>query len=194
MTTTSTTIGLGSRVVADSGDAVWELKCSVFWIDIDDAGYNRKEEDHVTETNRMTEGMDCTGGATSDSAAPPWRYRAGIAPRRDSLAPVYDSLAALKSPAVSARPPMTLARSPVDTLAVRRYLVRRDTKAPTLTERLTGATGRISVSRENGDTLAVIHTGMLSALDLAPTATAEEARVLRLLAATLALPLISSRN
>ena len=194
MTTESTKIGLGSRIVSDSGDSAWTLRCSVFWIDVADVGYNRTDEDHVTAQTRTTEGIDCTSGETSDSAAARWRFRTGIAPRRDSLALVYDSLVALKSPAVSALPPMTLEHSLADTLAVRRYLVRRETKAPTLAEQLAGRVGRVYVTRETGDAIAVIHTGMQTSLDLAPGATNEEARVLRLVAAALSMPLISSQN
>ena len=194
MTTESTKIGLGSRSVSDSGESAWTFRCSVFWIDVADVGYNRTDEDHVTAQTRTTEGMDCTGGESSDSAAGRWRFRAGIAPRRDSLAVVYDSLVALKAPAVSARPPMTLERSPSDTLPVRRYLVRRETKAPPLAEQLAGTVGRIYITRENGDAIAVIHSGMQTRLDLAPGATSEEARVLRLVAAALSMPLLSSQN
>ena len=193
LTTDRTQIGLGSRVASDSGDGVWQLRCSVFWIDADEVEYNRKEADHVTRHSRTTEGIDCGAGAMSDSGVARWRYRAGIAPRRDSVAIVYDSLVALKSAAVSASPPMSLERLPAGLVPGAGYRLSRDARALTLAEPMVGGGGRINITRENGDAVAIIHTGLHVTLDVSPDATAEEVRVFRLIAATMVVPLISSR-
>jgi hypothetical protein len=58
---------------------------------------------------------------------------------------------------------------------------------PSLMDQLQ-ATARYVVARSDGTAVARIHTGAFTALDLAPDVSAEEARVLRLVAGLLATP------
>lgn len=177
-TTESVEIGLGTRTVTDSSGG-WELRCSVLWVDEQDEEYNRKDDDHVAKTTRVTEGADCRGVTITDTSVARWRFRAGIAPPRDSLAAIYDSLVTAKSPMVSAVPPMSLERVAPQGAVEARYEISRD--ALTFAERLT-ASVRTRIKREGGETVALLYTGFTTGLDLAADVTDEEARVLRLVA------------
>ena len=184
LTTDRVEIGLGTRTVADSGDSPWQLRCSVFWIDDQEEEYNKDDMDHITRSVRRAEGADCRVVEVADTAVVRWRFRAGIAPGRDSLAAIYDSLAFANPRMVSATPPLSLERVTPDGVVEARYGVSRDSLL-TFPQRISGA-GRVTIRRESGDAVAVIHTGFTAGLDLAPGATPGETRVVRLVAALLA--------
>ena len=182
-------IGLGTRVVSESGG--WQLRCSLFWIDDEEIQYNRTDADHVSRSMRRTEGESCRVVASVDTGVVLWRFHAGIALSRDSLALLYDSLSAQKSAAVGASPPMSLERLTADDSVAARYDLARDLGAKTLAERV-GGVRRIQVSREGGATVAVMSVTVRTTLDLAPGTSDDEARVLRLVAAALQVPLESA--
>jgi hypothetical protein len=184
LTTERQKIGLGTHIISDSGATVLQLRCSVYWIDDEDVEYNRKDSDHVTQSVRRSEGADCRLVDAADTGVVRWRLSAGIAPPRDSLAAIYDSIAAVNPSLVSANPPLSLVRLAPDGTVDTRYTVTRDSLL-SLSEALTFVS-RLIVERENGAPLAVIHTGLGTVIDLAPDATAEESRVLRLVAALMA--------
>lgn len=185
-TTDRTDIGLGTRVVTDADG--WQLRCSVLWIDDQEVEYNKTDDDHVTHEVRRTAGADCRALAPHDSGVIRWRFRTGIAPSRDSLAAIYDSLAAEKSPQVSAEPPMSLEHLTAAGIVDASYCLTRDATAPTLMERLS-LTVRFHVRRDSGAAVGVIQTGAKPMLDLAPGSSADEARMLRLVAGFMAISL-----
>jgi hypothetical protein len=189
MTSDRARIGLGTRVVSDSGG--WQLHCSLFWIDDQEIQYNKTDDDHITRSARRTEGENCRVVTAADTALVRWRFRAGIAPTRDSLAMVYDSLSAAKSQAVGASPPMSLERLRTDGTVAARYDFTRGDATPTFAERM-GGVRRMRVSREGGGEVAVMNVSLRTTLDLAPGTSDDEARVLRLVAATLAVPVGST--
>lgn len=184
LTTDQTRVGLGTRVVADADG--WQLRCSVLWIDDQEVEYNRTDDDHVTRDVRRTEGADCRAFAPSDSNIVRWRFRAGIAPSRDSLATIYDSLEAAKSAAVTATPPMSLEHLTAAGAVDATYCLTRDVTAPSLMQRLSGAT-HVHVRRETGALIGTIQSGWKPMLDLSPDAGPDEARMLRLLAGFMAI-------
>ena len=184
MTTGNIEIVLGTRTLTDSGAAPWELRCAVYWIDDQEEEYNKDEMDHVARSVRQSEGAVCRAVARSDTSAVLWRFRAGIAPPRDSLAQVHDSLETADPQQVSARPPMSLERVGPDGSIAGRYEIGRDVEQPP--SRLGFIPRRMHVSREGGPLIAIIDNTDEATLDYSPDATAEEVRFLRLLSGFMA--------
>lgn len=187
-----TVIGLGTRVTTGGTGGEWQLRCSIFWIDDQEVAYSRSDGDHVTQATRRTEGTRCDAVASPDTGIAQWRFHTGITPPRDSLAIVYDSLASGESPAVSARPPMALERLTAGGRIDARYVVSRDTAALTFADRLRAR--KLSVTGASGAPLAVIHFGIQLTLDMASGATEEETQIVRLVGATLWVPLADTRR
>jgi hypothetical protein len=185
-TTERTMVGLGSRVVSGPAAAELELHCDVFWMDDEERAFDRAEAMDVTWSGeRVAQGMRCLGRAAGDTVAAVWRFEAGIAPPRDSLAAVFDSLVAAMSPLIAPVPPMALERRGPDDQVEARYTVTpRGPGARQFSARV-----RLQVGREDGSPVAIIHAGPESVLDMAPDASSEEKRVLRLVAALLTVPL-----
>jgi hypothetical protein len=182
MATEYVEVGLGTRTVSDSGPTSWELRCSVYWIDDQEEEYNRRETDHVATSARRSEGAVCRAVDLADTSVVRWRFRAGIAPPRDSLATIYDSIRTRQPELVGPHPPMTLERIAPDGSVDAAYSVTTELVPLPFGVRLVA--GRLSVSREPGaPPIAVIHVVPEPALDLAPDASPEEARMLRLLTA-----------
>ena len=182
MATEYVEVGLGTRTVSDSGPTPWELRCSVYWIDDQEEEYNKSETDHVATSVRRSEGAVCRAVDLADTSVVRWRFRAGIAPPRDSLATIYDSIRVTQPELVGPHPPMTLERIASDGSVDATYAVA--TELVPLPFGMGRVAGRLSVSRQQGaPPIAVIHAVPEPALDLAADATVEELRILRLLTA-----------
>lgn len=191
-TTEWTTIGLGERVVREPGDDGWRLACSVFWIDVEDVEYDKDRGDHVSRDRRATEGLDCRASALADTGAVLWRFRRGIAPSREALAAQFDRLAAEGSADVTASPTSSLERVERDATGGVRYVVEDELPGEggeTGWAAHVGVGTALRVTRENGERVATLRHGMRLAIDVAPGGTADEARVLRLVGAAMAVPL-----
>jgi hypothetical protein len=196
-TTDRVRVGVGTRVVTDTSDGGWTLTCAAFWID-DEEIEKGGDGDHIARSTRRTRGLDCRAAASRDTSVIRWRFRRGVAPPLDSLASVYDSLAARNSPTVSTAPPMSLERLATDGRAGARYEVAWESPGaiprPTLAERV-GLVMGLRVSRESGSPpIATLHQTMApdygrGTLDFGPDVSEEEARILRLLAVALHMPL-----
>ena len=182
MTTEYVEVGLGTRTVSDSGPRPWELRCSVYWIDDKDEEYSRDEDDHVARARRRAEGAVCRAVDLADTSVERWRFRAGVAPPRDSLAAIHDSLRLANPEMVSANPPMTLQRIAPDGTVEATYAVAMDfAEAPGGVRILAG---RMRVSRAVGaPPIAIIHVIPEPSLDVGPDVTPEEVRILRMLTA-----------
>jgi hypothetical protein len=182
MTTDYVEVGHGTRTVSDSGPTSWELRCSVYWIDDQEEEYNKSENDHVTTSARRSEGAVCRAVDLADTSVVRWRFRAGIAPPRDSLATIYDSIRIVQPELVGPHPPMTLERIAPDGTVAASYAV--VTELVSLPLGMGRVAGRLNVSRAQGaPPIAVIHAIPEPALDLAADTTMEELRILRLLTA-----------
>lgn len=184
MSTDRVEIRHGRHVLTDSGSTVWRLRCSVYSIDDQTEEYNREEDDHVTRSVRRSEGADCGAFDVADSTVVLWRFRSGVAPPRDSLAAVHDSLSRTEPAMVSATPPMSLTRLATDGSVAARYDVTRQTPA-TLTEQL-AELHRVTIAREGGVPVAIIYRASGTSVDLAPEATGDEIRIVRLVAGLIA--------
>ena len=185
LSTDNVQVGHGTRTVTDSAATPWELRCRVYWIDDQVEEYNRSEMDHVARSTRRSEGAHCRVVDMADTTNATWRLRAGIAPARDSLAATYDSVSAVSPQEVSANPPMLLERMGSAAELTQRYTIDRE---PPARFTLSGVPARRSrVMRSDSTAVGVIHTAPQgTAFDIAPGATPEEIRVLRLVAALLA--------
>ncbi len=193
MTTEYVEVGLGTRTVSDSGPTSWELRCSVYWIDDQEEEYNKSENDHVATSARRSEGAVCRAVDLADPAVVRWRFRAGIAPPRDSLATIYDSIRAVQPELVGPHPPMTLERVARDGTVDATYAV--TTELVALPLGMGRVAGRLNVSRAQGaPSIAVIHAVPEPALDVSADATAEEVRILRLLTALRAASFTGARD
>ena len=177
-------VRLGTHTISDSAATPWTMRCSVYSIDDQTEEYSKAEDDHITETVRRSEGAHCLAFDAADSAVVLWRFRSGIGPSRDSLAAAYDSLAKTDPMLVSARPPMSLERFAPGGAVAARYEVSREDPA-TMMERF-GAVQRVKVAREGGIPVAIVHVSEGTTVDIAPEATPEEVRIVRLVAALVA--------
>ena len=184
-TTESVQIGIGTRTVTDSGPTSWELRCSAYWIDDQEEEYNKADEDHVARAIRRSEGAVCHAVDLADTSIVLWRFRAGIAPSRDSLAAVYDSVRATNSALVSASPPMSLERVAPDGDVAASYPVTMDLVQAETSIHLRIGTVRVSRERDSPP-IGMIHRATDVSLDLAPNVTGEEMRILRLLSGLIA--------
>jgi hypothetical protein len=178
-TTSSTVVGLGTRTVTEGGDL--RLHCSVFWMEDSEVAFDRREGVDVRYmTTRPVQGLDCHAATAAEPDATAWRLRLGIAPSRDSLALVFDSLAAEQSPALGPLPPIALERMGSADDAVVAYEVERQT--PVTSWERPFFPLRLQFARPGGEALAVLRGGEYVLLDVAPVATPDERRMLRLVA------------
>lgn len=184
-TTESVEIGLETRTVTDSGATTWELRCSAYWIEDREEEYNKNDDDHVARSTRRSEGAVCRAVDLGDTSIVLWRFRAGIAPSRDSLATIYDAVRDTNAALVSATPPMFLERLSPDGALAASYVVGTELGLHELGVR--GFLRTVQVSRETGaPPIGVIHKLRGTTLDVAPHVTGDELRILRLLAGLVA--------
>jgi hypothetical protein len=181
-TTEQTRIGLGTRVVSAGPAAEWQLRCSIFWMDTEEK-HSRRSGEETSYVQRQAQGARCGAVATADTSIVRWRFTGGIAPPRDSLAALVDSLMAAGSPLLNPFPPMSLERLTAAGEVAERYVI--ENEFATLAHFVVRV--RLHVARETGAALATFHGGDSALLDVAPEATAEEAAVLRLIAAAVAM-------
>lgn len=172
-----TRIELGSYLVVDLGDTTSQMRCSTLAIS-DDQVERRNDADEVTTSRRRTTGWNCRIEGSSELQRTVWQFRAGIAPTRDSLAAIYDSLAAIESREIQASPPLHLEQSASDGGPVR-FPAAWD---PRMIVDPLWVASRLTITRDGGRAVAVVDLGTRTRLHLAPDVSAEERRVLRLVA------------
>ena len=185
LTTERVVVGHGTRTITDSGATRWQLRCSVYWIDDEEQEYDKDESDHVVAIVRRSEGAVCRAVDLADTSVIRWRFSAGIAPPRDSLAVRYDSVRTVNPDLVSAVPPMRLERLDAAGAVEQGYALAPDiVHSPTEGETIAAS---VRISREPGaPPIAVVHSAVEKSVLVSSTATAEEIRIFRLLAALMA--------
>lgn len=177
-------IGLGTRQVTAVGDASHSLRCNVGWIQ--EERRTRRDGKDEYDIRRLAEGMECDVVRAGDSAVT-WRFRAGTPPSPRSLAGTAESRAR-SSTDLRLDVNMRLEHR-VDTP----YVMTLDSAATNVMHAPLSVWG---VNRPDGTRIGTLlwRYGVgSSAIDLSPSITPEERRVLHLIIAALVAPLVATQ-
>jgi len=171
----------GTRTVTGGAEGRWRATCDFAWVD----EVTREKADEPTKVLRMREGQDCRVVAVPETTVVRWRFRRGVAPVPDSLSLVLDTLAMPDQPNGYRLTLLSLQRFEADGRDAGGYTVATDTSRSDWFSR--PALWR--VARSDGVRIASLYVGARVALDLEAAASAEEAAVLRLIAAAVMTPI-----
>lgn len=198
-------IGLGTRVVTVPGDSARRLRCSVGWVQ--EETRTRQSGEDVFATRRIAEGMDCEIVEAPDSVVT-WRFHAGQSSTPAALVRTSDTLSDRDRPRLDLQ--LRLERLTVERLAEERPAGERPAVEPRARTEpirypivLDSAIASVrhaplsawSVLRPDGTRIGVLlwrYGRGTSALDISVAATREERGVLRLIAAALVAPVVST--
>jgi hypothetical protein len=174
-----------TRTVTGTAGSQWRATCDFAWVDEQTTG----RDESSTSVVRMAEAQECRVMATTDTTVVRWRFRRGISPTPESIARALDTLQMSNGQQVRLVLPMSLERFDVEAREAGGYAMAEDTTRSGWTRR----PALWHVAHADGVRIASLYvrgasSALARALDLSPAASAEEAAVLRLIAAAVMTP------